>query len=74
MVVIFNDGSGDFFCIDSEASRPDGEAPVVRFQPGIPVPTQRPEVIASDFGSSSWTWLEGRYCARHGPKAGNSHR
>jgi len=51
MVVIFNDGSGDLFCIDSAASRPDGEAPVVRFQPGIPVPTQRPEVIARDFGS-----------------------
>ncbi len=51
MVVIFNDGNGDLFCLDCAATRPDGEAPVVRYQPGVAAGVQRPELIARDFGS-----------------------
>ena len=50
MVVIYNDGDGDLFCLDC-ADQKGGEAPVVTFQPGAPLAAQRREVIASDFGS-----------------------
>jgi hypothetical protein len=48
MVVIYNDGAGDLFCLD--CGQPTAEAPVVTFQPGAPPEQQRREVIAKDFG------------------------
>lgn len=50
MFVIFNDGSGELFCLDCAATQAGGEAPVVRFQPGVAAGVQSRESIAADFG------------------------
>lgn len=51
MVVIYNDGMGDLFCLDCHLKNGQDEASVVTFQPGFPAHDQHSERIADDFGS-----------------------
>ena len=48
-IVIYSVGNGEIFCSDLTASY-DDKAPVVAFEPGLPIKLQNHEVIAQDFG------------------------
>lgn len=48
LIVIYDLGDGELFCLDLDAMK-GGEAPVVTFTPGGPLNQQR-ELIAEDFG------------------------
>jgi antitoxin YobK len=51
LVVVYNLGQGSYYALDTGRPRPDGEAPVVGFTPGLSGAGDELEVIASDFGS-----------------------
>lgn len=51
MVVIYSDGMGGYFVLDTEKTGQDDECPVLVWQPGRSTPGDALEPIAPDFGS-----------------------
>ncbi len=69
LVVIYNAGLGEIFCLDTAALDSDGECRVVRWIPGLSVKLQDYEVIAPTFGELLLKYVReqvDRYKARTG--------
>jgi hypothetical protein len=49
--MIYALGQGSYYALDVSRVRPDGEAPVVAFMPGIHRAGDALEVVAPDFGA-----------------------
>lgn len=50
LLVIYDTGSNELFCLDFNQLDEKGEPKVVSFVPGIDLESQRYEIIANDFG------------------------
>lgn len=51
MVMIYSDGTGSYFALDTNKRNEDGESPVMVWQPGASRPGDKLEIVAPDFGS-----------------------
>lgn len=51
MVVVYFDGAGDYYVVDTARSSPSGESPMVVWRPGYSQNADAPEVVADDFGT-----------------------
>ncbi len=50
LVVVYSDGMGNYYCLDTAHQGADGEHPVVMWMPGASEPDDELEVMSEDFG------------------------
>ena len=58
MILIYDVGNGEKFALDLRQQNPDGEAPVVVWNPGLSKPEDKLEIIAEDFGTFLYNKVE----------------
>ena len=58
MILIYDVGDGEKFALDLRQQKPDGEAPVVAWTPGMSEPEDKLEIIAEDFGTFLYETVE----------------
>jgi len=58
MILIYDVGDGEKYALDLRQQKPDGEAPVVAWTPGMSKPEDKLEIIAEDFGTFLYETVE----------------